>query len=73
MFADEYERKAHDIICIVKHGSIGGQASTQEVKRVAAYLRGDTAQRRPGSNPPPPLLVKPQPPRNPPPVFKLPT
>ncbi len=40
IFRDEFERKAHDVICIVKHGSPGGNARAEEVRRVADYLRG---------------------------------
>lgn len=40
IFRDEYERKAMDIICIIKYGSIGGQANAKDVERVGDILRG---------------------------------
>lgn len=40
IFRDEFERKAHDVISIMKHGSPGGNARAEEVRRVADYLRG---------------------------------
>lgn len=39
-FADDYERKAHAVICLVKHGGIGGSVTTQQLRQVADYLRG---------------------------------
>lgn len=32
------ERMAHDIICIVKYGSVGGSAPTSDVERVVDYM-----------------------------------
>lgn len=39
-FRDEWEQKAHDIICIIKYGSRGGTARDEDVRRVADILRG---------------------------------
>ena len=40
VFRDEFDRKAHDVICLVKYGSTGGSVSTSDMKRVGDYLRG---------------------------------
>jgi hypothetical protein len=40
VFRDDYERKAHDILCIIKYGSIGGQARKEDIERVGDILRG---------------------------------
>lgn len=42
IFRDEHERKAHDVICIVKYGSVGGSVATKDVRRVGDILRGHT-------------------------------
>lgn len=42
IFRDDYERKAHDIICIVKYGATGGIVATRDVRRVGDILRGHT-------------------------------
>lgn len=60
---DEFDRKAHDIICIIKYGSPGGGVRTEEVIKVGDILRG---------HPFKPVLVIPPPPVVKPPVFKLP-
>lgn len=39
-FRDDAERKAHDIICMLKYGSAGGSASLHDVRRVAEVIRG---------------------------------
>lgn len=73
IFRDEFERKAHDVICIVKHGTPGGNARAEEVRRVADYLRGGPLSTtrvppvpvvfpKPLAVPPPPATLKlPQP------------
>ena len=40
IFRDEHERKAHDVICFIKYGSVGGQVRMEDVRRVADILRG---------------------------------
>lgn len=32
------ERIAHDLICVIKHGSIGGNATAAEISRVVSYM-----------------------------------
>lgn len=39
-FRDDWERKAHDVICVIKHGSIGGQVQQRDIERVGDILRG---------------------------------
>lgn len=39
-FRDEHERKAHDVICIIKYGGIGGSVRTEDVRRIGDVLRG---------------------------------
>ena len=67
-FRDEFERKAHDIICIVKYGSPGGSATPKEVQRIGDILRGGPYR--------PPVVMIPLPTRPavvvPPPPFTLP-
>lgn len=67
------ERIAHDLICIIKYGSIGGDVSASEVSRLVNHMeRTGLVQRElptvriPGSNPPAPRGPKPAPPPNPP-------
>ena len=67
------ERIAHDLICIIKYGSIGGSVSANEMSRLVDYMeRTGLVQREvpvvhiPGSNPPAPRGPKPAPPPNPP-------
>lgn len=74
---DHHEQQAHDIICMIRYGSPGGSVRNDEIRKVADYLRGGPKQRAmpvvpriPGSNPPPPTMVRPQVPPNPP---KIPT
>lgn len=66
------ERIAHDLICIIKYGSIGGSVSANEISRLVSYMestglvqREVPAIRIPGSNPPP-NGPRPAPPPNPP-------
>lgn len=40
VFRDDWDRKAHDIICIVKYGNPGGSVATKELHRVSDILRG---------------------------------
>lgn len=40
LFRDDWERKAHDIICIIKYGGIGGQVRDHDMREVANVLRG---------------------------------
>lgn len=56
IFRDEWERKAHDAICIFKYGAVGGSVSTADVRRVADYLRGGSY-RPPVVMPPLPVNV----------------
>ena len=37
---DPHEQRAHDIICMIRYGSPGGSVRTDEVRKVADYLRG---------------------------------
>lgn len=37
---DEWDRKAHDILCIIKYGSPGGGIRNEEMYRVSDILRG---------------------------------
>jgi hypothetical protein len=37
---DEWDRKAHDILCIIKYGSVGGGVRTDEMYKVSNILRG---------------------------------
>lgn len=67
------ERVAHDLICIIKYGSIGGSVSNNEMSRLVDYMeRAGLVQRAvpvvriPGNNPPPPGGPRPTPPPNPP-------
>lgn len=39
-FRDDHERKAHDIICIVRFGGIGGSVRQEDIRRVGDILRG---------------------------------
>lgn len=39
-FRDDWDRKAHDIICIVKYGAPGGSVATKDMQRVSDILRG---------------------------------
>lgn len=39
-FRDDWDRKAHDIICIVRYGNTGGSVRNDEVRRVSDVLRG---------------------------------
>ncbi len=39
-FRDEHERMAHDVICIIKFGGIGGSVRNEDLYRVADVLRG---------------------------------
>lgn len=32
------ERIAHDLICVIKYGSIGGNVSANEIKRLLDYM-----------------------------------
>lgn len=56
IFRDEWERKAHDAICIFKYGAVGGSVATADVRRVADYLRGGSY-RPPVVMPPLPVAV----------------
>ena len=47
VFRDDYERKAHDILCIIKYGSIGGQARKEDIERVGDILRGHSLKSKP--------------------------
>lgn len=40
VFADRYEEQAHDVICMIRYGGIGGSVPTKLVKQVGDYLRG---------------------------------
>lgn len=62
-FRDEHERKAHDIICLIKYNGVGGQVREAELRKVANILRGGPlvpkiTMRIPGSNPPPPPTIR---------------
>lgn len=37
---DEWDRKAHDILCIIKYGSVGGGIRAEEMYKVSDILRG---------------------------------
>lgn len=54
IFRDDFERQAHDIICIVKYGATGGKVATNDLRRVADILRGHTL------DPPKPRIVMPK-------------
>lgn len=53
IFRDDYERQAHDIICIIKYGATGGKVNTNDMRRVADIIRGRTL------DPPKPKIVAP--------------
>jgi hypothetical protein len=40
MFADDWERKAHDVICFIKYGGAGGKVDNRLMQQVADHLRG---------------------------------
>ena len=40
VFRDEWERKAHDVICVLRYGGTGGSIRTDEMRRIADILRG---------------------------------
>ena len=40
MIRDEFDRQAHDILCIVRFGSQGGDIRTEELHKIGDYLRG---------------------------------
>lgn len=40
IFRDDYERKAHDIICHIKYGSVGGLVQAKDVQHIGDILRG---------------------------------
>lgn len=40
MFRDEWDRKAHDIICIIKYGGRGGSVRTPDMHKIGDILRG---------------------------------
>lgn len=67
------ERIAHDLICIIKYGGIGGSVSANEISRLVSHMESTGLVQRevptiriPGSNPPAPKAPKPAPPSNPP-------
>ena len=37
---DPHEQQAHDIICMIRYGSPGGNVRNDELRKVADYLRG---------------------------------
>lgn len=39
-FEDKFEKQAHDVICMIKFGGIGGTVKSSDIKRVGDYLRG---------------------------------
>lgn len=53
IFRDDYERQAHDIICIIKYGAVGGKVATHDMRRVGDILRGHTL------DPPKPKIIVP--------------
>lgn len=60
-FADEHERKAHDIICTIKYGGCGGTVSNQLLKQVGDILRGGPIRKLPLPLPKPAMpLPKPR-------------
>lgn len=54
IFRDDYERQAHDIICIIKYGATGGKVNTNDMRRVADIIRGRTL------DPPKPKITMPK-------------
>ena len=56
---DEYDRKAHDIICILRYGNVGGGVHTDQMYKVSDILRGHPYQPK---LPPPPIVLLPPPP-----------
>lgn len=40
MIRDEFDRKAHDVICMLNYGSQGGTVRTEELHKIGDYLRG---------------------------------
>lgn len=65
VFRDEFDRKAHDVICLVKYGSVGGSVATSDMRRVGDYLRGGPVRPAVPAVPVLPRAVVPQLPRIP--------
>jgi len=40
MTRDDFDRKAHDIICMLRYGSTGGGVKDVEMHKIGDYLRG---------------------------------
>lgn len=40
MFRDDAERKAHDVICTIRHGGRGGNVRVEDVRKIADIIRG---------------------------------
>lgn len=40
IFADEWEEKAHHIICTIKYGGVGGKVDSKTLRQVGDILRG---------------------------------
>ena len=67
VFRDDWERKAHDVICVIKYGGSGGSVRVEDVRRIGDILRGRPL--APVFKPPLPRIAVPL---VKPPVFKLP-
>lgn len=53
---DEFDRKAHDILCIIRYGSIGGGVEVSEMRKVSDVLRGHPYQPTAPIMPPIPII-----------------
>lgn len=40
IFRDDWDRKAHDVMCIAKYGTPGGSVNTKDMHRAGDLLRG---------------------------------
>lgn len=62
---DPFEQQAHDIICMIRYGSPGGNVRNEEMRRIANYLRGGPKVAIPVIKPPVVVIpvIAPPPPR----------
>lgn len=40
VFADEWEEKAHSVICLIKYNGVGGSVDKNLLRKVGDHLRG---------------------------------
>lgn len=75
IFRDDWERKAHDVICTIKYGGAGGSVRVDDVRRIGDILRGRplAPQFKVTVKPPPSVTIpKVVVPLVKPPIFKIP-